>query len=130
MQIIDICQFTKPGDVFCTSISNTNSTSIGKCFLIRPGRAIYLKYCFYFAICYFVTCFIKFRHLNVTLLSSQVVYFCFREPCHARCQGLILLETFTTLPSSEINSNLPPFLHIIKEVTGDPAFSMYNLALK
>ena len=52
------------------------------------------------------------------------------EPCHSRCRGLILLETFTTLPAAEIQANLPPFVKIVKDVTGDPAFSMYNLALK
>jgi hypothetical protein len=53
-----------------------------------------------------------------------------RDPCHSRCRGLILLETFTTLPLPELSLNLPPFLKVVKEVTGDPAFSMYNLALK
>ncbi len=43
----------------------------------------------------------------------------------------MLLETFTTLSSEELQANrLPDFLDITQEVTGDPAFSMYNLALK
>ena len=42
----------------------------------------------------------------------------------------MLLETFTTLPISQLRANLPPFLAITEEVTGDPAFSMYNLALR
>lgn len=54
----------------------------------------------------------------------------YRDPCHPRCRGLMLLETFTTLPSSVVMSRLPEFLTISKEVTGDPAFSMYNLALR
>merc|ERR1711983_28219 len=54
----------------------------------------------------------------------------YRDPCHSRCRGLMLLETFTTLPISQLRANLPPFLAITEEVTGDPAFSMYNLALR
>ena len=54
----------------------------------------------------------------------------YRAPCHARCQGLVLLETFTTLPMEEVMRNLPPFIEVAKDITGDPAFSMYNLALK
>eukprot|EP00095_Tigriopus_kingsejongensis_P003872 maker-scaffold387_size188669-snap-gene-0.14 protein:Tk03872 transcript:maker-scaffold387_size188669-snap-gene-0.14-mRNA-1 annotation:"hypothetical protein EAI_01984" len=54
----------------------------------------------------------------------------YRDPCHPRCRGLILLETFTTLPPSELQSHLPPFLQVALEVTGDPAFSMFNLALR
>ncbi len=40
----------------------------------------------------------------------------------------MLLETFTTHTVEELK--LPPFLRVNKEVTGDPAFSMYNLALR
>jgi len=54
----------------------------------------------------------------------------YKDPCHPRCQDLILLETFTTLDSEDVTNILPPFLKISKEVTGDPAFSMYNLALR
>jgi len=55
----------------------------------------------------------------------------YRDPCHPRCHGLILLETFTTeLSSADVINRLPPFLKAYKDVTGDPAFSMYNLALK
>ena len=53
-----------------------------------------------------------------------------REPCHERCKDLILLETFTTLSSEDLRANMPPFLKVAKEVTGDPAFSMFNLALR
>ena len=54
-----------------------------------------------------------------------------RDPCHPRCRGLLLLETFTTeLSAADALSRLPPFLNVYKDVTGDPAFSMYNLALK
>lgn len=43
----------------------------------------------------------------------------------------MLLETFTTLSLEELKASaLPDFLDITQEVTGDPAFSMYNLVLK
>ena len=45
-------------------------------------------------------------------------------------QGLILLETFTTLKDEELVASLPPFLSVKKNVTGDPAFSMYNLSIR
>jgi len=54
----------------------------------------------------------------------------YRTPCHSRCQGLILLETFTTSRDEEVAPSLPPFLRVKKNVTGDPAFSMYNLSLR
>ena len=54
----------------------------------------------------------------------------YRDPCHPRCKGLMLLETFTTLPSCNLKDALPPFLSISQEVTGDPAFSMFNLSLR
>merc|ERR1712183_529567 len=54
----------------------------------------------------------------------------YKEPCHPRCKGLMLLETYTTLSKEEFKDRLPKFLTIDLEVTGDPAFSMYNLSLK
>jgi len=54
----------------------------------------------------------------------------YNSPCHARCQGLMLLETCTTLRDQEIAAKLPPFLQVKKNVTGDPAFSMYNLSIR
>lgn len=47
-----------------------------------------------------------------------------------RCDGLILLETFTTLSLEEVRQRLPPFLSVVKDVTGDSDFSMYNLSRK
>ena len=44
-----------------------------------------------------------------------------------RCKGLILLETYTTKTD---DLHLPDFLEIMKEVTDDPAYSMFNLSLK
>lgn len=54
----------------------------------------------------------------------------YRSPCHSRCKGLILLETFTTLADEELIASLPPFLRVKRAVTGDPAFSMYNLSIR
>ena len=54
----------------------------------------------------------------------------YRAPCHSRCQGLILLETYTTFSDDEFVDSLPPFLEVKKNVTGDPAFSMYNLSIR
>ena len=72
------------------------------------------------------------NHIYETDDSNQLfLVFNFRDPCHPRCHGLILLETFTTeLSSADVINRLPPFLKAYKDVTGDPAFSMYNLALK
>lgn len=48
-----------------------------------------------------------------------------------RCDGLILLETYSTKSDEELmKSGLPAFLEIEKAITGDPAYSMYNLSLK
>jgi len=54
----------------------------------------------------------------------------YRDPCHPRCKGLMLLETYTTLKQEEFKDRLPKFLNIDQEVTGDPAFSMFNLSLR
>jgi len=54
----------------------------------------------------------------------------YRAPCHSRCQGLVLLETFTPASDEELIASLPPFLKVKKNTTGDPAFSMYNLSLR
>lgn len=54
----------------------------------------------------------------------------YKEPLHPRCKGLILLETYTTLSSDDLYQRLPSFLTIVKEVTGDPRYSMFNLSLK
>lgn len=54
----------------------------------------------------------------------------YKDPCHERCQGMMLLETYTTLSAEELRTRLPGFLKLGPEVTGEPAFSMYNLTLK
>lgn len=47
-----------------------------------------------------------------------------------RCKGLILLETYTALEGIKLNESLPDFLNIVKPVTGNPDYSMYNLSLR
>ena len=47
-----------------------------------------------------------------------------------RCKGMMFLETYTTLSRDELKERLPEFLTLGPEVTGEPAFSMYNLTLK
>merc|ERR1711936_879640 len=54
----------------------------------------------------------------------------YKEPCHPRCKGLMLLETYTTLGKEQFKDRLPKFLNVDQEVTGDPAFSMFNLSLR
>lgn len=49
----------------------------------------------------------------------------------SRCRGLVLLETYSGMYDQDaLLASLPKFLTIEKEVTGDPAYSMYNLSLK
>lgn len=72
-----------------------------------------------------------FKTRRCFLLNEQ--YFqmdVYVEPFHPRCKGLILLETYSTLSSKELYGRLPDFLTIVKEVTGDPRYSMFNLSLK
>jgi len=45
-----------------------------------------------------------------------------------RCKGLILLETYTSNRAEHFE--LPPFLDVQLEVTGDLDYSMYNLSKK
>lgn len=47
-----------------------------------------------------------------------------------RCKGLMLLETYTALPSDKLQNILPQILTIEKEVTGNPDHSMFNLSLR
>ncbi|XP_037883494.1 TRPL translocation defect protein 14 isoform X2 [Glossina fuscipes] len=54
----------------------------------------------------------------------------YKEPSHPRCKGLILLETYSSLSGDALKNCLPKFLDIVKEVTGDPLYSMFNLSLK
>ena len=44
-----------------------------------------------------------------------------------RCKDLIILETFTTKEGDDLV--LPDFVEVVKEVTDDKEYSMYNLAL-
>jgi len=52
----------------------------------------------------------------------------YKEPCHPRCKGLLILETYTTNTSHSMET--PDFLDNVKEVTGDPLFSMFHLSRK
>ncbi|XP_037950199.1 TRPL translocation defect protein 14-like [Teleopsis dalmanni] len=54
----------------------------------------------------------------------------YKEPSHPRCKGLILLETYSSLSGEAFKNCMPKFLNIVKEVTGDPDYSMFNLSLK
>ncbi|KAF2362850.1 CYTH-like domain, partial [Trinorchestia longiramus] len=54
----------------------------------------------------------------------------YREPCHKRCHGLMLLETYTTLTAEEMATRRPSFLNIDRDVTGNPEYSMFNLSLR
>ncbi|XP_046999143.1 TRPL translocation defect protein 14 isoform X1 [Schistocerca americana] len=72
-----------------------------------------------------------FKKRRCFLVNNQ--YFqldIYKEPCHPRCKGLVLLETYTSADDSELHRILPQFLTIIKEVTGNPNFSMFNLSLR
>ena len=50
------------------------------------------------------------RHTQTLILDQLDIY---RAPCHSRCQGLVLLETFTTSPDEELMDSLPPFLKLV-----------------
>ncbi|CAH0554973.1 unnamed protein product [Brassicogethes aeneus] len=52
------------------------------------------------------------------------------QPSHPRCQGLMLLETYSALDEESLKKTLPTFLDIQQEVTGNPHYSMYNLSLR
>ncbi|KAF6204150.1 hypothetical protein GE061_002490 [Apolygus lucorum] len=54
----------------------------------------------------------------------------YKDPCHPRCNGLMLLETYSALEDGRLEACLPKFLNIDSEVTDDPSFSMYNLSLR
>ena len=53
----------------------------------------------------------------------------FVEPSPSICRGLVLLETYTPDATATFLGTLPPFLKIIREVTDDPSYSMFNLCL-
>lgn len=47
-----------------------------------------------------------------------------------RCNGLVLLETYSALDNGALEKCLPKFLTLVEEVTGNPAYSMFNLSLR
>lgn len=50
----------------------------------------------------------------------------YTEPKNSKCKDLVLLETYTSRDTDSLQ--LPEFLNVMKEVTGDPEYSMYNLS--
>lgn len=62
------------------------------------------------------------HYINITFLYSFYFF--------NRCKGLILLETYSSLSGEALMNCMPKFLNIVKEVTGDPDYSMFNLSLK
>ncbi|XP_018332814.2 TRPL translocation defect protein 14-like [Agrilus planipennis] len=72
-----------------------------------------------------------FKKRRCFLINNQ--YFqldIYQEPTHPRCKGLIFLETYTALDEAIMQERLPKFLNIVKDVTGNPDYSMYNLSLR
>lgn len=67
---------------------------------------------------------------NIDFIKNLTSYFYSYGWIFFRCKGLILLETYSSLKSDVLKSSLPKFLHLVKEVTGDPNYSMFNLSLK
>lgn len=64
------------------------------------------------------------RAINNCILLWMSIYIC----CF-RCVGLVLLETYSALEDQELLDRLPKFLDIESEVTGNAAYSMFNLSL-
>ncbi|XP_044731899.1 TRPL translocation defect protein 14 isoform X2 [Chrysoperla carnea] len=54
----------------------------------------------------------------------------YKKPAHPRCKGMILLETYTSQDEAHLDQCLPKFLKIVKNVTGNPDYSMFNLSLR
>ena len=50
----------------------------------------------------------------------------YEEPCNPCCRGLAILTTY----SIDDDLVLPSFLQCVKEITDDPAYSMFNLSMK
>ena len=71
-----------------------------------------------------------FRHYACKLASDNALLLAFLSIYH-RCNGLIILETYTTSNCTLENDQLiPDFLEVKKEVTDDPEYSMYELSRK
>lgn len=52
----------------------------------------------------------------------------YQDPCPKRCEGLLLLETYTLKKGDQLE--LPSFLNVVREVTDEPRYSMFNLSMK
>ncbi|TKR71695.1 hypothetical protein L596_019252 [Steinernema carpocapsae] len=52
------------------------------------------------------------------------------DPLPPACDGrpLMILETYTTSPRGDEDPALPEFMKVVKEITGDSTYSMYNVA--
>ena len=63
----------------------------------------------------------------------QQIYFqldIYQMSGNSRCQDILMLETYSTLPSEKLYDKLPPFLTIVREVTNEKEYSMHHLSLK
>jgi hypothetical protein len=54
------------------------------------------------------------------------------EPLPPACNGhpLMILETYTTRPVGDPEPQLPTFLTVDREITGEPAYSMWGIFLQ
>jgi hypothetical protein len=52
----------------------------------------------------------------------------YEEPCEPNCRGLVLLVTRSSATDDDLL--LPDFIQVEREVTNDPAYSMFNLSKK
>jgi len=52
----------------------------------------------------------------------------YEEPCAPSCRGLIILSTRTS--HLDLDTSMPPFLEIDKEITEESNYSMFNLSMK
>ncbi|VDM08157.1 unnamed protein product [Wuchereria bancrofti] len=74
------------------------------------------------------------EYMNYIKMEDRSRYYhldTYTSPLPPSCEGkpLMLLETYTTaLVGDTSEPLLPDFMNILKEVTGDPAYSMYTIA--
>ncbi|KHN78575.1 hypothetical protein Tcan_16730 [Toxocara canis] len=54
----------------------------------------------------------------------------YTSPLPPSCEGkpLLILETYTTAPVGSVEPDIPDFITVEREITGEPAYSMYNIA--
>lgn len=74
---------------------------------------------------------IHYNLLYIFIKNERKIYIILICVCIlCRCRGLMLLETYTALSGNELKNILPQFLTIVKEVTNNPDYSMFNLSLR